>query len=56
MNLINSRLDDTGKDMERLRNDQNEVYTLFTENDNKIVENFIKTKAKMDADVALFKT
>ena len=42
--------------MERLRVEQNEVYRLFTENDNKIVENFIKTKAKMDADIAVFKT
>ena len=54
--IIHNRLDDNGKGMERLREEQNEVYRLFTENDNKIVENFIKTKAKMDADIAIFKT
>ena len=48
-------MDDSVKDMDRLRFEQNEVYRLFTENDNKIIENFIKTKAKMDADIAEFK-
>ena len=42
--------------MERVRFEMSEVYRLFTENDNKIVDNYIKTKEKMDADIALFKT
>ena len=42
--------------MERVRFEMSEVYRLFTENDNKIVENYIRTKEKMDADIARFKT
>ena len=50
------RADDQTKDMERLRFEQSEVYRLFTENDDKIVENYIKQKEKMDGDLAKFKT
>ena len=50
------RNDDLQKDMERLRFEQSEVYRLFTENDNKIVEDYIKNKEKMDEEIAHFKT
>ena len=53
---LNMRADDQTKDMERLRFEQSEVYRLFTENDDKIVENYIKQKEKMDGDLAKFKT
>ena len=42
--------------MDGLRGDMSEVYRLFTENDDKIVENYIKQKEKIDADIAKFKT
>ena len=51
-----SRQEDVQNDMERLRGEQSEVYTLFTANDQKIVDNYLKNKALMDEEIALFKT
>ena len=48
--------DDLKKDMERLRYEQGEVYRLFTENDQKIIRDYLENKSKVDADVAAFKT
>ena len=42
--------------MKRLRFEINDVYRLFTENDDKIVENYIKTKEQINSDIAYFKT
>ena len=44
------------KDIGRLRFEMSDVYRLFTENDNKIVEDYINTKTKQDGDIAMFKT
>lgn len=54
--MLFSRQDDIKDDMERLRFEQSEVYRLFTENDNKIVDDYLKNKEKIDKDIALFKT
>ena len=51
-----SRQEDVQNDMERLRGEQSEVYTLFTANDQKIVDNYLKNKALMEEEIALFKT
>ena len=42
--------------MERLRVEQSEVYRLFTENDKKIVADYIDNKEKINAEITLFKT
>ena len=42
--------------MERLRFEMNDVYKLFTKNDDNIVENYLKTKEEMNRDIAYFKT
>ena len=56
MRHLNQGQEDLTKDFARLRFEQNEVYKLFTENDNKIVEDYINTKARTEESIALFKT
>ena len=45
---IDVEIDNLKNDMTRLRDEQNSVYHLFTENDNKIIENYLKNKEKVD--------
>ena len=41
-------MDDHDKKMDKLREDQETVYKLFTANDDKIIESVINQKAKID--------
>lgn len=54
--LINSRQEDIKLDISRLREEQGELYKLFTKNDDKIVADYIDNKEKTNNEIALFKT
>ena len=47
-----TRADDVGSDMERCREEMKDVYRLFTENDQKIINDYLKNKVEMDAEIA----
>ena len=51
-----TRADDVGSDMERCRQEMKDVYRLFTENDQKIINDYLKNKVQMDSEIAQFKT
>ena len=54
--LIHSRQEDIKLDISRLREEQGELYKLFTKNDDKIVADYIDNKEKTNNEIALFKT
>ena len=51
-----TRADDVGSEMERCREEMKDVYRLFTENDQKIINDYLKNKVEMDAEISNFKT